>query len=129
MGTNYYVAEKRCKCCGRYDKKYHIGKSSAGWAFSFQGYRLDGLTSWKDYKKFLKDQEIEIIDEYGNVTPYEEFVEYIEGPKAPGYVNPATGRKNLVHNEEGKKDSRPWFEPGNDWDDDLGYSFTKREFF
>ena len=58
MGTNYYVAKNRCECCNRYDEEYHIGKSSMGWAFSFQGYPWNKLTSWKQWKMFLKDQLI-----------------------------------------------------------------------
>jgi hypothetical protein len=37
MGTNYYVVENACECCNRYDETLHIGKSSCGWAFTFQG--------------------------------------------------------------------------------------------
>lgn len=54
MGTNYYVAKNKCDCCKRYDKEYHIGKSSWGWSFTFQGYPYDNLTSWKLYKEFLR---------------------------------------------------------------------------
>ena len=63
MGTNYYVATNHCECCNRYDEEYHIGKSSLGWAFTFQGYPADQLTGWKHWKQFLKDQQIR--DEQG----------------------------------------------------------------
>lgn len=33
MGMNYYVEYDLCKHCGRVDR-YHIGKSSYGWAFT-----------------------------------------------------------------------------------------------
>jgi hypothetical protein len=125
MGTNYYVAKNLCECCNRYDDDYHIGKSSGGWSFSFQGYKYENLTSWKQWKEFLKDQII--IDEYGETMPYAEFVEMIETVKSPNYVWP-DGRKNKVHNEEGRKDSRPWFDPKYDWDDKDGYSFTTKHF-
>lgn len=126
MGTNYYVAKNLCECCSRYDAEYHIGKSSAGWAFSFQGYRWNKLTSWKAWKEFLKDQII--MDEYGERIDYDWFVEMIETYKAPEYVNPQNGRKNLQHNDAGKKDKYPWFNPEYDWDDEDGYSFCSREF-
>jgi hypothetical protein len=125
MGTNYYVAKNLCECCNRYDEEYHIGKSSFGWAFTFQGYPAERLTSWKAWKEFLKNQII--MDEYGDRKDYEWFVVFIEKEKSPGFVN-ATGRKNALHNEAGKKDKYPWFNPDYDWDDEDGYSFTTREF-
>ena len=125
MGTNYYVAKNLCECCNRYDEEYHIGKSSGGWAFSFQGYPAVRLTSWKAWKEFLKNQII--MDEYGERQGYDAFVQMIETYKAPGYVR-EDGRKNLQHNEQGKIDSRPWFNPEYDWDDEDGYAFCSREF-
>lgn len=125
MGTNYYVAKNLCECCNRYDEEYHIGKSSYGWTFSFQGYRAERLVSWRAWKEFLKDKII--IDEYGERTNYDWFVDYIEGNKSPGYVR-EDGHKNLQHNEQGKIDKRPWFNPENDWDDEDGYAFCAREF-
>jgi hypothetical protein len=124
VGTNYYVVENACECCNRYDEKVHIGKSSWGWAFTFQGYKYDGLTSWQSYKEFLKDKDIR--DEYGDKIKYDDFVEYIETKKSPGYVHEKDGRKNLVHNAEGRKEG--WFNSEYDWDDSDGYSFGSREF-
>ncbi len=126
MGTNYYVAKNLCECCNRYDREYHIGKSSMGWAFTFQGYKYDNLTTWKLWKEYLKDQIIK--DEYGDTISYEEFVEMVETYKSPNYINSQNNRKNLSHNTQGKIDSRPWFNPEYDWDDEDGYSFTSREF-
>ena len=125
MGTNYYVAKNLCECCNRYDEEYHIGKASYGWAFSFQGYRAERLVSWRAWKEFIKDKII--IDEYGERTNYDWFVNYIEENKSPGYVR-EDGHKNLQHNEQGKIDKRPWFNPENDWDDEDGYAFCAREF-
>ena len=125
MGTNYYVAKNLCECCNRYDEEYHIGKASYGWTFSFQGYRAERLVSWRAWKEFLKDKVI--VDEYGERTNYDWFVDYIEGNKSPGYVR-EDGHKNLQHNEQGKIDKRPWFNPENDWDDEDGYAFCARVF-
>ena len=125
MGTNYYVAKNLCECCNRYDEEYHIGKASYGWTFSFQGYRAERLVSWRAWKEFLKEKII--VDEYGERTNYDWFVNYIEGNKSPGYVR-EDGHKNLQHNEQGKIDKRPWFNPENDWDDEDGYAFCAREF-
>ena len=125
MGTNYYVAKNLCECCNRYDEEYHISKASYGWTFSFQGYRAERLVSWRAWKEFLKDKVI--VDEYGERTNYDWFVDYIEGNKSPGYVR-EDGHKNLQHNEQGRIDKRPWFNPENDWDDEDGYAFCAREF-
>jgi len=125
MGTNYYVAKNLCECCNRYDTEYHIGKSSGGWAFTFQGYPAERLTSWEAWKAFLKDQII--MDEYHERKDYDWFVHYIEGPKAPNFVN-EQGRKNLQHNDYGKTNKYPYFNPQYDWDDEDGYAFSTREF-
>ena len=125
MGTNYYVAKNLCECCDRYDTEYHIGKSSGGWAFTFKGYSAERLTSWKAWKAFLKDQII--MDEYHERIDYDWFVQYIEGVKAPNFVD-ERGHKNLQHNDHGKKDKYPWFDPEYNWDDEDGYSFSMREF-
>ena len=124
MGDNYYVVENVCDCCGRYDEKYHIGKASWGWAFTFQGYKYDGLTSWQKWKAYLADKKI--YNEYHEPVDYNWFVEYVETRKSPNYVNPDNGRKNLIHNEEGRKDG--WINSEYDWDDPEGYSFGSREF-
>lgn len=123
MGTNYYVVSKHCDKCDRYDTDYHIGKSSWGWAFTFQGYPYEKLTSWKLWKEYLKDKEIR--DEYGERVTYSDFVDMIESVKKPAAKLP-TGYVNKNHNEEGKKSG--WFDPNFDWDDDEGYSFSRREF-
>jgi hypothetical protein len=128
MGTNYYVAKNLCECCNRYDREYHIGKSSYGWSFSFHGYRAERLVSWPAWKEFLKNQII--MDEYGERVDYAWFVRNIENEKAPGFVRP-DGNKNLQHNAEGRKPNPSgytWFNPEYDWDDEGGYSFSSREF-
>jgi hypothetical protein len=124
MGTIYYVAKNKCDCCNRYDEEYHIGKSSWGWAFTFQGYKYDGLVSWKKYKEFLKDKLI--VDEYGIFIDYDYFVRFVETVKSPDYVRD-DGHKNSSHNEEIKK-VPSWFDAGHDWADEDGYSFSDREF-
>ena len=125
MGTNYYVAENHCECCERYDEAYHIGKSSGGWAFTFQGYRAERLVSWPQWKEFLKDKMI--MDEYGERINYDWFVHFIETVKSPDFTR-TDGKKNLLHNEQGRTGKYPWFNPEYDWDDELGYSFSSREF-
>jgi hypothetical protein len=124
MGTNYYVAKNLCDCCKRHDEEYHIGKSSGGWAFTFQGYKYDGLVSWKYYKEFLQDKII--MNEYGERIDYDWFVHFIETVKSPSYVNPDNGNKNHLHNDAARKSG--YFNPEHDWVDEDGYSFSDREF-
>ena len=123
MGTNYYVIKNKCPHCERCDEEYHIGKASYGWAFSFQGYPYMKLTSWRQWKEFLKDQQIQ--DEYGKAVSYEDFVKMVEEYKSPTFVRP-DGHKNVSHNDEGRR--KGWFNPERDWDDEDGYSFTTVEF-
>lgn len=128
MGTNYYVASNICECCNRYDKEYHIGKSSHGWAFSFHGYKSQQLVSWVTWKEFLKDKSI--VDEYGTPVDYDSFVKMIETEKAPNHIR-ENGKPNLVHNIEGRKANErgySFFNSKYDWDDELGYSFSSNEF-
>ena len=127
MGTNYYVATNHCECCDRYDEEYHIGKSSMGWAFSFHGYPDERLISWAAWKEFLKDKII--MDEYHERIDYDWFVKMIETYKAPGYINPQTGKKNLQRNDAIKKDKYFYgHDPDDEWDDEDGYAFSTREF-
>ena len=125
MGTNYYVATNRCECCKRFDEEVHIGKKSFGWAFSFRGYKEypENLTSWQKWKAYLKDKEI--VNEYGDIVQYYEFVKMVEEWGSPKFMH-EDGHKNKVHNVEGKIDG--YFSPEYDWDDPEGYSFTSRYF-
>ena len=118
MGTNYYVAKDKCKCCNRFEKEYHIGKSSIGWVFCFQG-QWNKLTSWKNWKEFLKDQMI--VNEYGEEIPYDEFVLLIENHKKPD-------GKLKQHNDYCRNNPPVGFDFDEHWDDDEGYPFAAHEF-
>lgn len=70
MGTNYYAQIKVCPKCKRPEKELHIGKSSAGWKFSFA---LNGeeYHNVKQLKKWLTRKEIR--DEYGKKISHARF--------------------------------------------------------
>ena len=68
MGTNYYAVENVCRHCKRSERR-HIGKSSAGWAFSLHVYPEEGINDWVDWVSRLKG--LEIKDEYGRTVPFE----------------------------------------------------------
>ena len=124
MGTNYYVRKNHCECCNRSDHEYHIGKSSYGWAFSFQGYPWNKLDSWQAWKAFLADQVI--VDEYKEVVSYDDFVTMVETYKSPQFISLTNGKKNLSHIDECKRTG--YYSSEHDWQDEDGYSFTDREF-
>ena len=122
MGTNYYVRKNHCECCNRHDREYHIGKSSYGWAMTFQGYPWNKLDSWKNWKEFLKNEVI--IDECGDVIDYDEFVTMVETYKSPGFKRD-DGHVNKSHYVECSKEGHRM---DRDWVDEDGYSFTTTEF-
>lgn len=87
MGTNYYMRKNICPNCGRYDE-LHIGKSSIGWQFTFQGYERDELKeigidipikSFADWRKILKKEKI--FDEYGREILYKDFIKLVESKR------------------------------------------------
>ena len=73
MGCNYYLVTNSCKHCHRGDEKIHLGKASAGWAFSFRGYHLSdcelpnsqAIENFEDWERFIWENGGEVQDEYG----------------------------------------------------------------
>ena len=84
MGTNYYVIKKKISLR---PSVIHIGKSSAGHKFLFRGY-LDSeegfndeklnIASIEDWKKYLDNNELIILDEYDCPISYEEFFDMVK---------------------------------------------------
>lgn len=74
MGTNYYAVKNGPSInIGA----LHIGKSSAGWKFNFQGYQDElNIKSIEDWKEYLKDKYI--VDEYDRQISYEDFFKLVE---------------------------------------------------
>ena len=125
MGTNYYIQMKttsderallhRLKTT---PERLHLGKSSAGWQFSFQGFKsswdteplLDGkiVTSFDDWMDVLDSGKFDIVDEYGDFKSVEEF-------------------KNLVASKREGKNHAETF-PRDSLVDSGGYSITFNEF-
>lgn len=79
MGTNYYWKSEveeptlcsECRCVTKVPV-FHIGKSSAGWTFTFQTSDALGVRSFADWKRVLAGKGT-IVDEYGAVLPVERF--------------------------------------------------------
>lgn len=85
MGTNYYAVKNRPSL----EEPIHIGKSSAGWMFSFQSQNdkwHDPPVVWNTWpqvrdwlKKYTVDtHEYVIMDEYDEIIPYADFVDLVE---------------------------------------------------
>ena len=91
MGTNYYVrpgeCENPCAHC-RAPETIHLGKSSAGWTFSFRAYpdpasSPEGVT-WPvaDFPSWLKLLDLgKIEDEYGQPVTRDALVAKVEAKR------------------------------------------------
>lgn len=122
MGTNYYYhlePKNLCKYCGRHDKQkiIHIGKSSAGWTFTFHG--TNKIKSYKDWLLLFMTQPGEIFDEYGEEISKENFVKKVES-KINAKFNHTTYCRNNPPDQEYAKN--------NCWLDPEGHSFSFGKF-
>jgi hypothetical protein len=133
MGTNYYLHYNICKCCSRSDE-IHIGKSSGGWTFSFQGYRANGtyyteikdkdekelkIESYKDWLSFLERmiaKGSEIRDEYNEKISLDKFKELVERKKDEKFNHT---KYCMVEHPSSMKDL---------WLDAEGHSFSDGDF-
>ena len=118
MGTNYYLYGDICKCCGKADTIYHIGKSSAGWQFLFQAYEFEEgrqpeIKTIEDWKVLLFNEHYEIWDEYDGVWDVNDFW-------------------NLIQNKQNNENNKSYVEwhgiDGEEWLDAQGYNFSLRGF-
>jgi hypothetical protein len=105
MGTNYYL-HKKCLCGeATIGEPIHLGKSSAGWAFSFRGYTyptiydtlpgpvkaVESIEQWED---LVRLPGYTIMDEYGNDS-YQDKEEFIRWAKSkPGLQHGIEIRKD-----------------------------------
>lgn len=78
MGTNYEVRDDPTCDNPAHTKTLHIGKSSAGWKFSFHAIpdHEPPLTTWKAWQEFLEGRTV--VDEYGREMTLEEFRPVVE---------------------------------------------------
>lgn len=119
MGTNYYwrADSTPCPTCGHDPEgsEIHIGKSSAGWEFSFHG--TDEIRSWVQWQEKIASGGA-IIDEYGREIDLPTFRRTVEERSHPGgLLNPFD--YCAVHHPEYNR---------NEWKDPEGYSFSPGEF-
>lgn len=75
----------------------HIGSKSWGWEFHFQGSMKSKISSsWKTWKQFIQENNVTIVDEYGDVQSHNEFFELVEVYGAPKWKRD-DGHININH--------------------------------
>jgi len=111
MGTNYYHETNVCEHCGKGENPVHIGKSSAGWTFSWHG--TDELRSCSDWFVRLEAGGV-IRDEYGDVMRLEDFRNLVEA------------KRKAPHSHV--REARRLWPDMNNWEDEDGCSFSGYEF-
>lgn len=78
MGTNHYVkmqCPNACDHCGIED--VHIGKSGN----SLEGHRNSSwgpIESWQDWKRVITENDLSIVNEYGDEMTHQELFDYYE---------------------------------------------------
>jgi hypothetical protein len=108
MGTNYYHHIDVCECCGRAGEVVHVGKSSAGWTFTFQG--TEEIRSYQDWLDAMEaDPASKILDEYGREISLEDFKAIVE-----------------LKRDENRNHARDY--PDGSWLDPDGHSFSGHDF-
>lgn len=140
MGTNYYhhkYVGECCNSCGRSEEKVveHIGKSSAGWSFSFHG--TDEIRSAKDWEKSLLAGG-KIFNEYDEEQTVAEFMAMVEAKKGGlnhvrDLSNPDSDYYQPISNTAAWRGSETaWMTKriaeGKEWLDPEGHSFSAGEF-
>lgn len=112
MGTNFYLKREICPTCKHSKERYHIGKSSGGWTFTFRGYRNEWddlrVENASDWKRETKDGII--VDEYGEEHDYYKFW------------------KMVLEKSDAKHNHAKEYPSPNDWLDAEGNSFSSSEF-
>lgn len=85
MGTNYYAVRNRPTV----EDPIHIGKSSAGWKFSFQSHNekyheppivwntYDQVYEWL-YKQTVESDNYVILNEYDEIVSFDDLIKLIE---------------------------------------------------
>lgn len=90
MGTNYHWITDVCEHCKRGSEPLHIGKSSAGWAFSLRVYPDRSLVSLNDWIILWLSQKGEIRSDYGKIISLGEMLVLIMCRSHPRGLSHAT---------------------------------------
>lgn len=138
MGTNFYARripteeewnaiqkaaeerqlEKVKELAAKANRRYHIGKRSAGWAFLFQAreecsFEDESNVPWEDsldsLKEYLSRPDVEIEDEYGDKYTFAAFWDEI----AP-WLEVKDGYWSLETYYRDNPDKRPFYNDGSE---------------
>lgn len=135
MGENFYHSARACPTCGHRPEGKHIGKSSHGWSFLFQGYW--DITSYQDWKKEFENPKKQIVNESGDALTIQEFDKIVQSKKdglnhARIYRNEAKTDKEKEYIKDLQKNIYyDWYDPRHAkecWVDKEGHSFSSRDF-
>jgi hypothetical protein len=105
MSTNYYAKTNACNHCNRVDY-VHLGKTSWGWAFSFQG--SDTVRNFDDWCNLVRSADL-IEDEYQSPLIADEMIQ-------------------LARDWQKGKQHATFYPNPENWLDENGYSFTDNDF-
>lgn len=126
MGTNYYLHTNICECCKRHDS-LHIGKSSAGWPFLFQGsgdYDEPEIRSYAQWRELMVQPGAKIVTEYGEEITFTEFEELVAAKQE--YIK-SRSHVNITPEQAGR-----WYNAvdhaKHNWLDEQGYEFSDNDF-
>jgi len=123
MGTNYYLDRDTCPTCGHSKERFHLGKSSYRWSFSFRGYRsLYEVESigmpvlcLKDWLELISTGKIK--DEYEKEIPEKELIKLVEEKKDSKFNHTIYCKEHYP--EHADRDC---------WVDEEGNSFSEGDF-
>ena len=99
MGTNYYATDTD-------GHVYHLGKRSAGWAFTFRAFYFlteDGVgtvRTIRDLVGFFETNPVTITDEYGTDTNPVEFMQMARGWNPDGHQALSDGSCRCGHDPD-----------------------------
>lgn len=134
MGLNHYLRTKACEKCGHRKEELHIGKSSMGWQYHFEGYIEQSIVSLEDWMNEFKDENKEIVDENGEVIDKDDFLSMIYLKKLNDNINlynVTVGQPQTEKEKKYCKERHNYCGHSSDfkcWIDKDGYVFTQGKF-
>ena len=117
MGTNYFLVKNGASI----REPVHIGKSSAGWLFSFETQNDpwwgDPKIEWHTYNQ-VKDtlkrltvdsDEYVIMNEYDDIVPYDEFIKMVDDKQNDAFCYTNPDNFEYAENIDGYRFTSGWF--------------------
>ena len=125
MGTNYYIAtDGQVPSQDMAEQAVHIGKSSFGWKFQFQGHVFKTVAEWRTRLNNLAPNET-IQREYGDTVTVDEFWAMVAS-KIDGLNSRTYALREGFGSQQGELIAWSYL-TGENWDDE-DHSFTNHWF-